>query len=138
MKSALRGVKKASTIQFFTYLAAAGLTASDKVIASGVVLPTGEIYVLQSGVGSALDVDGVIFHELFHKGLQNNPRSSKSGLATARWWMDQAERNFLRFWRWPRPARQNLTSDSLPSTNNTSELKRGSKLKHQMRADNSL
>lgn len=77
MKSALRGVKKASTIQAFTYLAAAGLTASDKVIASGVVLPTGEIYVLQSGVGSALDVDGVIFHELFHTGCKTNPAVQK-------------------------------------------------------------
>ena len=43
---------------------------------SGVTLANGDVYVFQSGVGSALDVDMVIFHELFHKGLQNvMPRS---------------------------------------------------------------
>lgn len=48
-----------------------GLTVAPDVVASGVTLADGNIYVFQSGVGSVLDVQRVVFHELFHRGLQN-------------------------------------------------------------------
>lgn len=49
-----------------------GLTVAPDVVASGVTMPNGDVYVFQSGVGSVLDVQRVVFHEVFHRGLQNS------------------------------------------------------------------
>ena len=71
VQSALRGVKNAPTVRVVANPEAIGLRSPVETVPSGVVLANGDIYVFQSGIGSALDVDMVIFHELFHKGLQN-------------------------------------------------------------------
>ena len=71
VKSALRGVRNPPVIRIVANPEAIGLRAPVDTVPSGVVLANGDIYVFQSGIGTALDVDMVVFHELFHKGLQN-------------------------------------------------------------------
>lgn len=71
VKLALRGMKNAPTIRVVANPEAIGLRPPVDIVPSGVTLAKGDIYVFQSGVGSVLDVDMVVFHEVFHKGLQN-------------------------------------------------------------------
>ena len=71
MKSALCGMKSAPVVRVVANPEAIGLTAPVDTVPSGVTLANGDIYVFQSGIGSVLDIDMVVFHELFHKGLQN-------------------------------------------------------------------
>ena len=71
VKSALRGVKNAPTVRVVASPEAIGLTAPVDTVPSGVTMTNGDIYVFQSGIGSALEVDMVVFHEVFHKGIQN-------------------------------------------------------------------
>lgn len=71
VQSALRGVKNAPTVRVVASPESIGLTAPVDTVPSGVTLANGDIYVFQSGVGSVLEVDLVVFHEVFHKGLQN-------------------------------------------------------------------
>lgn len=71
VQSALRGMQNAPVVRVVANPEAIGLTAPVNTVPAGVTLPNGDIYVFQSGVGSVLDVDMVVFHELFHKGLQN-------------------------------------------------------------------
>lgn len=71
VKSALRDVQNAPVVRVVASPEAIGLRSPVNTIPSGVVLSNGDIYVFQSGIGSTLEVDQVIFHELFHKGLQN-------------------------------------------------------------------
>ncbi|MDZ7865088.1 JAB domain-containing protein [Acidovorax sp.] len=47
-----------------------GLVVPAEVMASGITLGSGDIYVFQSGVGSDLDVRLVVFHELLHRGVR--------------------------------------------------------------------
>ncbi|EJE52225.1 DNA repair protein, partial [Acidovorax sp. CF316] len=47
-----------------------GLVVPAQVVASGITLGSGDIYVFQSGVGSDLDVRLVVFHELLHRGVR--------------------------------------------------------------------
>ena len=72
VKAALRKIPNAPTIEVFATPAEAGLSAPSDVVVSGAVTADGRIYVFQSGVSSVIDVQRVIFHELFHKGLQNS------------------------------------------------------------------
>jgi len=46
------------------------LVVPAEVMASGITLGSGDIYVFQSGVGSDLDVRLVVFHELLHRGVR--------------------------------------------------------------------
>ena len=71
MKSALRGMTGAPVIRVVASPESIGLRPPVDTVPSGVTLTIGDIYVFQSGVGSVLDVDLVVFHEVFHKGLQN-------------------------------------------------------------------
>jgi hypothetical protein len=71
VKSALRRMQNAPTVRVVASPESIGLRAPVNTVPSGVTLANGDIYVFQSGIGSALDVDMVVFHEVFHKGLQN-------------------------------------------------------------------
>ncbi len=88
VQSALRGMKNAPTVRVVARPQAIGLRSPVDIVPSGVTLAIGDICVFQSGVGSALDVEMVVFHELLHKGIQNSiPRSDylavMQGLARA-------------------------------------------------------
>ena len=71
VKSALNGRTGAPVIRVVASPEAIGLRAPDKNVPSDVTLAIGDIYVFQSGIGSVLDGDKVVFHEVFHKGIQN-------------------------------------------------------------------
>jgi len=71
VQSALRGMKNAPNVRVVANPEAIGLRSPVDTVPSGVTLANGDVYVFQSGVGSPIDVDMVVFHELFHKGLQN-------------------------------------------------------------------
>lgn len=71
VQSALRGMKNAPTVRVVASPEAIGLRSPVDTVPSGVTMTNGDIYVFQSGIGSVLDVDLVVFHEVFHKGLQN-------------------------------------------------------------------
>jgi hypothetical protein len=71
VKSALRRMNNAPTVRVVASPESIGLRPPVDTVPSGVTLANGDIYVFQSGIGSALDVDMVVFHEVFHNGLQN-------------------------------------------------------------------
>jgi hypothetical protein len=69
--AALASIHSAPRVEVFSDPAAAGLNVPPEVVVSGATLPDGRIQVFQSGIGSELDVQRVLFHELFHKGVRN-------------------------------------------------------------------
>lgn len=86
---ALSRTKGAVNVRVVASPDAIGVAAPAGTVASGMVDADGNITIFANGVGSAADVERVVFHELFHRGLQNT--LAKSDYAATLLGMAKAE-----------------------------------------------